>query len=123
MFVVIGITFYYTVILARCLDYIWYSITLKWGTNPADFFYHQHLHLSNSFWHLGSPSTIIFVALIVIWILNWVIELKGIQRGIELALYNLYPLVGCFDNNFGYSRNYPPGIRKRAYMVSEAEFL
>ncbi len=93
IFVVIGITFYYTVILAWCLDYIWYSVTLKWGTNPADFFYHQHLHLSNSFWHLGSPSTIIFVALIVIWIFNWIIESHGVQRGIELACKIFIPLL------------------------------
>ncbi|GBD93550.1 sodium:neurotransmitter symporter family protein [bacterium BMS3Abin05] len=93
IFAVLGIAFYYTVILAWCLDYIWYSLTLKWGSNPSAFFFHQHLNLSKGFWNLGHPSTIIFTALIVIWILNWFIELRGIQRGIELACKIFIPLL------------------------------
>ena len=93
VFVVLGITFYYTVILAWCLDYFFYSFTLKWGADPAGFFYQQHLQLSSGFWQLGRPSTIIIAGLLVIWILNWIIELRGVQRGIELACKIFIPLL------------------------------
>ncbi|HHM23429.1 MAG TPA: sodium-dependent transporter, partial [Bacteroidetes bacterium] len=93
VFVVLGITFYYTVILAWCLDYFFYSFTLKWGADPAAFFYQQHLHLSRGFFNLGRPSAVIIAGLFAIWLLNWLIELRGVQRGIELACKIFIPLL------------------------------
>ncbi len=92
-FVVLGITFYYTVILAWCLDYIYYALTLKWGSDPATFFTQQHLHLTSGIWHIGGFSSAVIIGLVIIWFLNWLIELRGIQRGIELACKIFIPLL------------------------------
>jgi len=39
MTVMFGIMLYYTVIIAWCLSYVFFSVDLSWGTDPNNFFF------------------------------------------------------------------------------------
>lgn len=93
IFVVLGITFYYTVILAWCLDYLVYSFSLAWGGDPNNFFIQTHLNRADGVWSLGGPSWVILGGLLIIWLLNWFIEFKGVRAGIERSCKIFIPLL------------------------------
>ncbi len=85
MFVMFGISLYYTVIIAWCFDYFCLSFSLGWGKDPDTFFFKKFLALSSSPSHIGQIRTPILLGLIIVWFLNWLIIYRGVQRGVELA--------------------------------------
>lgn len=93
IFVMFGIVLYYSVIIAWCVDYVFYALKLSWGDNPNTFFYKEFLHLSASPTEVGSIRTPILAALVFVWGIIWVIIQRGVSRGIELANRIFMPLL------------------------------
>ncbi|BCX88865.1 neurotransmitter:Na+ symporter, NSS family [Methylomarinovum tepidoasis] len=86
-----GIMLYYSVVIAWCLDYFFYSFRLAWGDNPNAFFFKRFLQVSDSPADLGEIRTPILYGLIAVWFSSWWIVYRGVQRGIELASKILMP--------------------------------
>jgi NSS family neurotransmitter:Na+ symporter len=93
IFVMFGIELYYTVIIAWCLNFFLYSFNLGWGDDPNSFFFNDFLSLSEGPANIGQIRTPILVSLIFIWVINWAIVYRGVQRGIELANKIFMPLL------------------------------
>ncbi|TCD47905.1 sodium-dependent transporter [Chlorobium sp. N1] len=93
LFTMFGIVLYYSVVIAWCLDYLFYSLTLAWGDDPNRFFFESFLQVSSSPAEIGSVRPPIFIALLVVWLLNWAIIIRGVGRGIELANKIFMPLL------------------------------
>jgi len=90
-FVMFGIILYYSVVIAWCLDYFFYSFSLAWGKDPNDFFFNRFLRVSQSPGELGEIRTPILYALVFVWFVTWWVVYRGVQRGIELANKILMP--------------------------------
>jgi len=92
-FVMFGIELYYVVVIAWCFKFFLFSFNLAWGGDPNTFFFKNFLMISDGPGTVGEIRTPIFFALIVIWIINWFIVYRGIDRGIELANKIFMPLL------------------------------
>jgi len=93
VFVMFGISLYYTVIISWCIDFFCYSFKLSWGKNPDTFFFKKFLALSSSPSAIGQIRTPILMGLIVVWFLNWIIIYRGVQSGLELANKIFMPML------------------------------
>jgi NSS family neurotransmitter:Na+ symporter len=93
IFVMFGIVLYYSVIIAWCVDYVFYSINLSWGSDPNGFFFKEFLNRNVTPSELGSVQTPILAALVVVWAISWAIIVRGVSRGIELANRIFMPLL------------------------------
>ncbi len=85
MFVMFGISLYYTVIIAWCFDFFCLSFNLSWGSDPNTFFFKKFLAVSSSPSQIGQIRTPILLGLIIVWFLNWLIIYRGVQEGVEFA--------------------------------------
>ncbi len=85
IFVMFGIVLYYMVVVAWCLDFMVYSLSLAWGSSPDTFFFKDFLQVSSSPAALGGFRMPILAALAVVWFINWGIVYRGISGGIEIA--------------------------------------
>jgi NSS family neurotransmitter:Na+ symporter len=92
-FVMFGIVLYYCVIIAWCLCYLWFSVTLSWGADPNQFFFQQFLGLTAGPHVIGDVRSPILLALTAVWAINWVIVFFGVQKGIEKATRIFMPLL------------------------------
>ncbi len=92
-FVMFGIVLYYCVIIAWCLNYCFYSLSLSWGNDPNSFFFKQFLKLPKGPLELGGINFNILASTAVIWFLNWLIVFRGIGKGIEMANKIFMPLL------------------------------
>ncbi len=72
------IVVYYSVIMAWCLSYLFHSIGLVWGNNPALFF-NEFLGKTSSPFILGSIQPQILFALLFIWTSIYLILYKGVK--------------------------------------------
>lgn len=88
-----GLNLYYAVIISDCLNYFGMSFTLEWGANPNSFFFNDFLHSTGNPWVIGLPVLLIVLGLLIVWILNWVIVIKGLRGGIERVCKILIPLL------------------------------
>jgi NSS family neurotransmitter:Na+ symporter len=93
VFVMFGIELYYTVVIAWCLNFFLYSFNLSWGNDPNSFFFNNFLSLSKGPAEIGQIRTPILLSLLFIWVINWFIVYRGVQRGIELANKIFMPLL------------------------------
>lgn len=80
-----GIMMYYSVIIAWCLSYVFFSFDLSWGADPNHFFFHEYLQLSASPGEVGNIRTPIIFSLSAVWGLCWMIVFFGVQKGVERA--------------------------------------
>jgi len=71
------ITCYYAVIMAWCVNFIGFSISLKWGSDPSNFFFNEFLSLTDGHKQIGSMKTLIVFGLII----SWVAIIASIWRG------------------------------------------
>ncbi len=92
-FVMFGIVLYYCVIIAWCLNYCIYSFSLAWGSNPDAFFFKQFLKLPKGPMEIGGINLNILLSTGTIWFLNWLIVLRGVGKGIEMANKIFMPLL------------------------------
>ena len=93
MFTMFGIVLYYSVVIAWCVDFIFYSINLSWGDDPDKFFFKTFLNLSSSPSEIGRVQTPILGALLAVWLITWVIIIRGVSKGVELANKIFMPLL------------------------------
>lgn len=91
--VMFGIVLYYMVIIAWCLNFFVLSFNLGWGDDPNSFFFKDFLKVSSAPSEIGQIRTPIFIALLIVWFINWFIVNRGVQRGIELANKIFMPLL------------------------------
>ncbi|MFW5997012.1 MAG: sodium-dependent transporter, partial [Lentisphaeria bacterium] len=97
-FVMFGIVVYYAVVISWCINYFFLSFKRFWGSDPATFFEDTFLQLNQApvpetSISLGAPVLWIIGALAVVWITNWVITAKEIEKGIEKACRIFIPLL------------------------------
>ncbi len=93
LFTMFGIVLYYSVVIAWCIDFIFYSIDLSWGSDPETFFFESFLNLSSSPAEIGSIRTPILAGLLAVWLVTWGIVMRGVSRGVELANRIFMPLL------------------------------
>lgn len=94
-FVLFGISLYYIVVIGWCANYMIFSLTEAWGSNPNTFFFDQFLQTSpdGDVWQLGGLRPQIVAAVAVIWFINWLIVYGGVERGIERAVKVMMPVL------------------------------
>lgn len=90
-----GILLYYSVVIAWCLCYVFFSFNLSWGSDPNNFFFNQFLQISDGPLQLGDLRIIIMLALLGVWFLSWLIVFFGVQKGVERANKIFMPLLFC----------------------------
>lgn len=73
------ITMYYSVVMAWVWDYLWSSLTLAWGHNPTNFFYHTILKISSGPIHLQGFSLPVIIGLLLTWLAIYF----SIRRGVK----------------------------------------
>jgi len=93
--VMFGIMFYYSVIIGWCVNFLWYSFDLRWGSDPAGFFFGDFLKLGEKGepWQTGDLRTPIVFSCLLVWGAIWFICYREIQHGIERACKVFIPLL------------------------------
>ncbi len=94
VFVMFGIELYYCCVISWCCNYFRFALHhLAWGDDPGAFFNNSFLHLSKGPWDMGKPVAAITWGLVVVWLLNWIITARGVQKGVEIACKIFMPLL------------------------------
>ena len=92
-FVMFGIVLYYIVIIAWCVNYIFFAAFQSWGSDTNSFFFENFLGVSGGVWKLKGLNLSIVAAVFFIWFINWAITFNGIQKGIERAVKIMMPVL------------------------------
>lgn len=87
------ITMYYTVVIGWALVYFIKAFTLAWGEDTKSYYFGEVLQLSDSPWNFGGFALEVLIATAVVWALNWLIDFRGVRKGIEKANMILMPLL------------------------------
>ena len=93
IFVMFGIELYYTVVIAWCVSYLWFSLNLSWGADPNAFFFKEFLGATAGPHLIGDIRAPILLALFIVWVANWLIVFFGVEHGIEKANKIFMPLL------------------------------
>ncbi len=93
IFVMFGIVMYYAVVIAWCVCYLGFSLSLAWGADPNAFFFQQFLGHTGSPHLIGDVRAPILLGLVVVWVINWVVVFFGVEHGIERANKIFMPLL------------------------------
>lgn len=93
VFVMFGIVLYYCVIISWCVNYFKLSFTLGWGDDSNSFFFKQFLQTTKEPFHVGRIRLPALIGLAIVWAANWIICVRGIEKGIERACKILIPLL------------------------------
>lgn len=88
-----GIMLYYSVVIAWCLNYVFFSFNLSWGADPNNFFFNEFLQLSKNPFELGDIRGPILASILGVWFLCWGIVFFGVQKGVERANKIFMPLL------------------------------
>lgn len=86
------ISTYYPVIVAWAIMYTYFSIGQLWGEDPTGFFVGEFLNVSEA-GTFGSMVPSVLIPLLVIWAIVFIILIRGVKRGIELANKIFIPLL------------------------------
>ena len=79
------ITTYYVVIIGWAFNYFIKSFTLAWGADPNTHFFKDFLQLSDSPGVLGGIVPSVAMGAILMWLVNWIVVILGVQKGLERA--------------------------------------
>ncbi|MBI3020886.1 MAG: sodium-dependent transporter [Candidatus Omnitrophica bacterium] len=93
IFVMFGIVLYYAVVIAWCVCYLGFSTTLAWGADPNHFFFQTFLGVTPGPHVVGDIRSPILLALVLVWVVNWLIVFFGVEHGIEKANKIFMPLL------------------------------
>jgi len=88
-----GIMVYYSVVIAWCVNYVFFSFDLSWGADANAFFFDKFLQISEGPFQLGDIRTPILLSLVAVWALTWLIVFFGVQKGVERANKVFMPLL------------------------------
>ncbi|MFH1359792.1 MAG: sodium-dependent transporter [Candidatus Omnitrophota bacterium] len=88
-----GIMMYYSVVIAWCLSYVFFSFNLSWGQDANAFFFKEFLQISSGPAEIGDIRAPILGALSGVWFLSWLIVFFGVQKGVERANKVFMPLL------------------------------
>ncbi|QKG83714.1 sodium-dependent transporter [Kroppenstedtia pulmonis] len=92
VFIAFVIVSYYMVIIGWALSYTYFSVGSQWGQNTEDFFY-SYLGTTSEFWSIGGIEKNVVVPLLLVWIVVYLILLRGAKKGIEAASKILLPIL------------------------------
>ncbi len=92
-FVMFGIVLYYITVIGWCFNYMLFAVVQKWGADTNQFFFKDFLGLSDGMWALGGLNLPIVGAVALIWLVNWYITYRGIEKGIEKAAKFMMPIL------------------------------
>ncbi|MCG8565535.1 MAG: sodium-dependent transporter [Desulfobacterales bacterium] len=88
------ISIYYVAVVGWSISYFFLAMKQGWGTDTANFFFNEFLHLSKGGpFDLGSIQMPILGAVIAAWAITWVVLFKGVKQGIETASKIFMPLL------------------------------
>ncbi|HHE32239.1 MAG TPA: sodium-dependent transporter [Chlorobaculum parvum] len=93
LFTMFGIVLYYSVVIAWCIDFLFYSVNLAWGQNSEAFFFQQFLQISDGPTDINTIRTPILFGLLAVWLITWFIIMRGVSKGVELANRVFMPLL------------------------------
>ena len=93
LIVMYGIMLYYSVVIAWCLNFVFYSANLSWGSDPNNFFFNEYLQLSSGAFDIGDIRIPILLSMLAIWFCCWFIVYFGVQKGVERANKIFMPLL------------------------------
>ena len=87
---------YYVVILGWCLSFIYFSFGEQWGEDTVAFFINDYLATSagaapEGFWDIGGIQWKVVLPVVLAWALVYLLMIRGIKHGIELASRVLMP--------------------------------
>lgn len=88
-----GIMLYYSVVIAWCINYVFFSANLSWGVDTRAFFFNQYLQVSGGPLQIGDIRSNILFSLIAVWGISWLIVYFGVQKGLERANKIFMPLL------------------------------
>ncbi len=88
-----GIMLYYSVVIAWCLSYVFFSFNLAWGSDANNFFFHQYLQVTQGPAQLGDIRSSVIFSLGGVWLATWVIVYFGVQKGVERASKIFMPIL------------------------------
>jgi NSS family neurotransmitter:Na+ symporter len=89
LFAIMLIFFYYPVIMAWCVDYVFYSIKLSWGTSAQSFFYNQVLERTAGPGVLGGIRWPVIIGLAVVWGFMYLCLFKGVKVLGKIVMYTV----------------------------------
>jgi NSS family neurotransmitter:Na+ symporter len=87
------ILFYYSSILSWAGNYLIFSFTQAWGSDPGGFFFGTFLQLSDGPMHLGNINMSILIGLVIIWGISFVLCSRDISKGLEVCNKIIMPLM------------------------------
>ena len=88
-----GIMLFYSVVIGWCINYIFYSFTLAWGSDPQGFFLNKFLQISPGVFQLGSLPIHLLLSVAFVWFITWLICYQEVNQGIEKACLIFMPLL------------------------------
>jgi NSS family neurotransmitter:Na+ symporter len=88
-----GIMLYYSVVIGWCINYLFFSFNLAWGSDTQAFFFNQFLQLSDSPAVIGGIRLPIAAATLGVWVLCWLICYRDIRHVIEKASVIFMPIL------------------------------
>jgi NSS family neurotransmitter:Na+ symporter len=88
------ITLYYAVILAWALAYMWFSLDLAWGDDPAGFLFGDYLQVPDGVSVGFDVVPGVLLPLVLVWAGALAILAFGVKRGLERANFVMIPLLG-----------------------------
>lgn len=79
------ISTYYAAIIAWSGSYAFFSFGEKWGKDPEGFLFGSYLKLADAPGDIGGIVPGVFWPMVLIWGITFLVLLKGIKKGIEVA--------------------------------------
>lgn len=93
MMISLVIAIYYAAVIAWAAAYAVYSVTLAWGDDPAHFFLHEFLQVSEVTTVGFSFVPAVMVPLVLVWLFSIVLLARGVQKGIAQLSIVFIPLL------------------------------
>ena len=79
------ISTYYAAIIAWSMSYAFFAIKQKWGDDPEGFLFGSYLKLAETPGDVGGIVPGVFWPILIVWGITFLVLLKGIKKGIEVA--------------------------------------